>query len=151
MLARSGPHGARDVQVDHAIQDGKTTVHIAGTVDEAVLNGLMHPNCRHSLSAFLPGVTRIPTNTADPEGDAARQRLRALERKVRKQKLAAAAVIDPAAKPRLDAAVRATQKLIREHVKATAHLGIKRKPERERPDLGNSSGLNAGNPAKPPP
>jgi hypothetical protein len=116
-----------------------------------VASGIVVHNCRHSLSAFLPGVTRIPQDTADPEGDAARQKLRALERKVRKQKLAAAAVIDPAAKPRLDAMVRATQKLIREHVAATKHLGIKRKPERERPDLGNSSGLDAGRPAKPPP
>lgn len=101
-------------------------------------NGLVVSNCRHSLSAYLPGVTRIPTNTADPEGDAARQRLRKLEREVRKLKLQAAAVIDPAAKPRLDAQVRAKQAQIRAHVKATAHLGIKRKPERERPDLGNS-------------
>lgn len=136
--------GQNKMTVEHAITGDPTEIEVAGTVAEAILNGLMHPNCRHSLSAFLPGVTRIPTGTADPEGDAARQRLRALERKARKQKLAAAAVIDPAAKPRLDAAVRATQKLIREHVKATAHLGIKRKPERERPDLGNSAGLNAG-------
>lgn len=151
VLTRTGLASPHTVQLPHAITGELVDVHIAGSIAEAILAGLLHPNCRHSLSAYLPGVTKAPTNTADPEGYAASQRLRALERKVRKQKLAAAAVIDPTAKPRLDAAVRATQKLIREHVAATKHLGIKRKPERERPDLGNSSGLNVGRPAKPPP
>jgi len=150
ILARSGPDGRRTITVEHATEDRQIEVEVAGTVDEAIRAGLMHPNCRHSVNAYLPGTTRVPTNTEDPEGDAARQKLRRLEREVRQAKLKAGAVIDPDAQPRLDAAVRAKQKQIREHVAATEHLGIMRKPERERLDLGNSSGLDAGK-QKPPP
>ncbi len=39
----------------------------------AIADGLMHPNCRHSLNAYLHGATKVPTHTADPEGDAARR------------------------------------------------------------------------------
>lgn len=131
VLARSGPPGERRVQALHGTQDRQVTVHVAGTVGEAVAAGLMHPNCRHSLSAYLPGVTRLPEDTADPEGDKARQQLRALERKVRRDKLQAAAALDPAAKRSYEAKVRDTQAQIREHLK-TAPTQLFRQPHRER-------------------
>jgi hypothetical protein len=130
VLARSGPPGVRHVQVLHGTQDRNVTVHVAGTVSEAVAAGLMHPNCRHSLSAYLPGATRLPTDTADPEGDKARQLLRALERKVRKDKLQAAAALDPAAKRSYEAKVRATQAEIRDHI-ANAPTTLFRQRHRE--------------------
>ncbi|MEV4053028.1 phage minor capsid protein [Amycolatopsis sp. NPDC049688] len=130
VLARTGP-GARDVRVQHGTQDRTVTVHVAGSVLEAVEAGLLHPNCRHSLSAYLPGVTRLPTDTADPDGDLARQKLRALERKVRKDKLQAAAALDPAARRVFEAKVRATQAEIRDHLK-TAPTQLFRQPHRER-------------------
>lgn len=70
-------------------------VPVAGSVAFARAAGLQHPNCRHSLSAYLPGVTRAPKHTADPEGDAARQRQRAIERQIRAWKLRAETAIDP--------------------------------------------------------
>lgn len=45
--------------------------------------GLWHANCRHSASLFVPGLTRPMGRTADPDGDAARQEQRRLERGVR--------------------------------------------------------------------
>jgi len=131
VLTVSGAFGSRTIKALSAISDEMVDVHIAGSVEEAILAGLLHPNCRHSLNAYLPGVTRIPKHTEDPEGDAARQQLRHLERQVRKEKLQAASAIDPVAKRSYEAKVRAWQAQIREHVKATEHLGIKRKPERE--------------------
>lgn len=89
----------------------------------------MH-NCRHSLSAYLPGVTRLPTDTADPDGDEARQTLRALERQVRKDKLQAAGALDPAAKRMYEAKVRATQAEIRDHI-ANAPTTLFRQRHRE--------------------
>jgi uncharacterized protein (DUF2267 family) len=130
VLARTGP-GARTVQALHGTQDRQVAVKVAGSVLEAVEAGLMHPNCRHSLSAYLPGVTRLPTDTADPDGDIARQKLRALERKVRKAKLQAAGALDPAAKKRFEGDVRAAQAEIREHLK-TAPTQLFRQPHRER-------------------
>lgn len=144
VLARGGKPGPRTVQVQSAISDDLVTVEVAGTVAEAIAAGLMHPNCRHSLSAYLPGVTRIPTNTEDPEGDAARQHLRKLERNVRKARLQEAGALTPEAKKAAGAKVRAGQAAIREHVAATRDLGIMRKPERERIDLGHTTAADAG-------
>jgi len=46
VLARRGPEGARDIEVEHSTEDGRmVTVHIAGSVDEAIGKGLMHPQC----------------------------------------------------------------------------------------------------------
>lgn len=132
ILTVKGSFGPRTVKVLSAVSDDTVDLRIAGSVEEAILAGLLHPNCRHSLNAYLPGVTRIPTHTADPEGDAARQHLRHLERQVRKEKLHAVSAIDPASAREHERKARAWQAQIREHVKATEHLGIKRKPERER-------------------
>lgn len=126
VLALTGAAGTR--QVEHGIEDRMVTVDVAGTVAQAVAAGLMHPNCRHSLAAYLPGITRAPTNTADPKGDEARQRLRELERRLRKAKLREAALIDPAAKAAAGKRVRAIQAQIRDHVKTTT---AKRQPQRE--------------------
>lgn len=129
VLARNGPGGRRTVEVEHAIHDGRMVrVEVAGSVDEAIGDGLMHPNCRHSLSAYLAGVTKPVTHTRDEQGDKDRQKLRALERDVRAAKLREEAAIDPAAKAKAAADVRAKQAEIRAHVDSTS---AKRQPQRE--------------------
>jgi hypothetical protein len=58
-------------------------------LSEAVKAGLLHPNCRHSLITYFPGVTQIP---AIPDGEKAvelyeiEQEQRSLERQLRKWK-----------------------------------------------------------------
>lgn len=127
ILTIAGPATPR--QVEHGIQDGvMVTVDPAGTVAQAVAAGLMHPNCRHSLAAYIPGVTRRFAHTADPVGDRDRQRLRELERRLRKAKLREAAVVDPAAKAAAGKRVRALQGQIRDHVKQS---GLIRQRQRE--------------------
>lgn len=127
VLAIAGPAGVREME--HGIRDGvMVRVDVVDTVAGAVAKGLMHPNCRHSLAAFIPGVTKAPTHTQDPQGDEDRQRLRYLERKLRKAKLKEAALVDPAAKAAAAAKVRAWQAEIRDHVKTTS---AKRQPQRE--------------------
>jgi hypothetical protein len=140
VLTRGGSAGGgkRTVVIDDPLHAGRTVaVEVAGSIDDAIAAGLMHPNCRHSINAYVHGVTRIPTNTQDPEGDKARQRLRALERRVRALKLRQAGALTPASAREIGAEVRNAQAQIREHVAATEHLGIRRKPERERLNLGN--------------
>lgn len=130
VLAIAGPPGPRTVQAEHGIHDGvMVDVHIAGTVAEAIAAGLMHPNCRHSLSAYLPGVTKPKTHTADPDGDQARQRQRAIERQIRRWKLRADAALTPAAAKSAQAKVRAWQARLREHL--AAHPELRRQPPRE--------------------
>lgn len=117
ILSRSGPTGR--IEVAHELTDEPMTITVKATLAEAVAKGFMHPNCRHRLMAYLPGVTKRLTHTQDPQGDRDRQYLRALERRLRKAKLKAAAVIDPDAKPRLNARVRDLQAQIRDHVTNT--------------------------------
>lgn len=128
VLTRSGPGGRRTVQVESAVSARMVSVEVTGSVSEAIGDGLFHPNCTHRLTAYLPGATRIPTHTANPEGDKARQQLRALERKVRREKLQEAAAIDPASKRAAAAKVRDLQRQIREHVNET---GLIRQRARE--------------------
>ncbi|CAL9607054.1 hypothetical protein SUDANB95_05510 [Actinosynnema sp. ALI-1.44] len=133
VLARDGHDvgGPVTIQREHAIRDREMVrVEVAGSVVEAVAAGFMHPNCRHSLSAYLPGVTKAPMNTEDPDGDEARQTLRSLERKVRKEKRQAAGSIEPAAKAFHERKAREYQAQIREHLK-TAPTTLFRHPERE--------------------
>jgi hypothetical protein len=108
--------------------DGSGGVRVAGTLPEATAAGLFHPGCRHSLGAYQPGITKPMHDTADPAGDAARQKLRYLERQVRSWKRAQAVALDPAAERKAGAQVRAYQAKIREHVATTS---AKRIPARE--------------------
>lgn len=68
-------------------------------------------------------------HTADPEGDAARQRLRYLERQTRAAKRVEAVAMDETARKAAAARVRAYQAKIRHHVATTT---AKRQPHRER-------------------
>lgn len=133
VLSRSGG-GARTVLAENPATGKTMSVEVAGSVDDAVRAGLLHPNCRHSLSAYFPGLTEIPTNTADPQGDAERQRLRALERRVRRLRTQEAVALDDAAKARYGKLAAKAQSDIREYVKGKSDL--MRKPERELVNLG---------------
>ncbi|MFJ5883469.1 phage minor capsid protein [Kitasatospora cineracea] len=137
ILSLDGPDGRREIEVEHATADGKTLrVRIAGSVDEARRAGLQHPNCRHSLSAYTPGVTAlVPPEQDDGSGYEAGQQQRAIERKIRKQKDRAAAAMTPEGKKLAEQRVRTHQKQLREHL--TAHPELKRLRYREQPGAGN--------------
>ncbi len=109
---------------------GTFTFDVKDTLSGAQSNGLFHPGCRHSTGAYLPGLTQPHKGpTADPEGDAARQKLRYLERKVRAAKRLEAAALDDTAATKARARIRAAQAEIRAHVDSTT---AKRQPARER-------------------
>lgn len=101
------------------------------SVDEAIAAGLFHPNCRHTLGIYIPGRTKVPTRTADPEGDRLRQRQRALERQVRgwkRRRAVADATGDVEAAQRAAVKIRERQGVLREFV--DSH-GLKRRRDRE--------------------
>ena len=75
-------------------------------------------NCRHRFIAYFDGITEVPQGTADPKGDADRQRQRYLERGVRAWKRREAAALDPQAKAAARLKVREWQARLREHVAA---------------------------------
>lgn len=109
------------------------------SVAAARLAGLFHPNCRHALSVWLEGFSRRPTGPGtgpDPEGDAARQRQRAIERQIRSWKRARTAALDPAGERYAAAKVRAWQAEMREHLDQNPTL--KRLSHRESPGAGQT-------------
>jgi hypothetical protein len=131
---QSGPH---TIRAEHAIQPSglfararTVAVHVAGSLVEARAAGLFHPNCRHSLAAFLPGVTTRPPHHATPGTSYEdTQRQREIERHIRAWKRRTAVALDEQARTRANAKVRQWQKAAREHV--AAHPALVRKPARE--------------------
>ncbi|WP_282795175.1 phage minor capsid protein [Streptomyces sp. CC224B] len=131
VLTLSGPSGPQALRVEHAVEDGRTVVvHVAGSLVAARAAGLFHPNCRHALSAFLPGVTRRPQAPPHPHGATYEdtQHQRYLERQVRAWKRRSAAAMNDAARRRANARVRDYQARIRE---LTDAKGLARKRQRE--------------------
>ena len=123
--------GAGEVTEPHAGKDGTVTFSVAATIEEATAAGLFHPNCKHTLTAYLPGVTLLRTNNwsaADELAYRTTQTLRALERDVRAAKLQAEAALTPLDKARAMRDVRAAQARIRDF---TAQTGLLRRRHRE--------------------
>ncbi|MFI0711703.1 phage minor capsid protein [Streptomyces inhibens] len=109
---------------------------VQGTLDEARHAGFQHPNCRHSVSAYLPGVSSlIPPMRSDGKSYEAGQRQRAIERNIRKHKKRAAAAVTPEAKKAAEAKVRTWQKATREHL--AEHPQLRRNRTREQLGAGN--------------
>lgn len=103
------------------------TVPVIATLSQAKSRGLFHVNCRHSYSLWTPR-TRSFGETADPEGDKARQKLRYLERQTRAAKREQLTALTPEGERRAKQKVLARQALIRDHVKNTS---AKRQRHRE--------------------
>lgn len=108
------------------------------TVAEATAAGLFHPNCRHTLVAYFPGISKFAAPTPWTAADQARydatQKLRAMERDVRSHKRVAAAALTELDRRRADRYARVVQARIRQH---TERHGLNRRPRREQLDLGN--------------
>lgn len=132
ILEVGGKSGKHAVKVKNAGGGGSITVQVQGSLDEARAKGLFHPNCRHSITAYLPGVTRAPEKP-DTKGVTYEdtQRLRAIERNARKWDRRKAAALTDEEKADADAKFKYWRKQAAEHAKKT---GLPRKTNRERHD-----------------
>jgi len=63
------------------------------SLDEAIADGMFHPNCRHTLGAYIHGLSETPDPDPDPEGYEERQEQRYIERNIRKWKRREAAAM----------------------------------------------------------
>ena len=100
-------------------------------LDKAIAGGLFHPNCRHSIAAYVPGLSRPVRPSTDDDGYELRQEQRKLERRVRhaKRRLAAVDGLGTAVQVRRERdKVRAAQARLRAFV---AEHDRKRLPYRE--------------------
>lgn len=102
------------------------------TLAEAQGSGLFHANCTHSVSAYIPGLTRVPERRrlANPEGYEKRQKQRYMERQIRKWKRREAAAITDEAREYARRKVREWQAEQRRHL-ALAGRQFKRDYARE--------------------
>jgi hypothetical protein len=136
VLTVGGPDGERTVEAEHATEDGRTVrVSVAGSLDEARRAGLQHPNCRHSVSAYTPGITPVEDAASDPAGYEAGQRQRKIERNIRRWKNREAAAVTPEAQRAARAKTRQWQGAMRDHL--AAHPDLRRLRHREQPGASN--------------
>ena len=94
------------------------TVNVTASLATARAAGFQHPNCRHTISAYLPGVTVAGVAQRDPAGYEAGQRQRQIERSIRTWKRRQAVALDDAAARAASAKVREWQSVLRAHVDA---------------------------------
>lgn len=141
VLTRTGPAGAQTVRVQRLDSDDLVTVEVAGSVAEAISAGLFHPQCRHTLGAYFPGLTKTPprSQTEDPAGDRARRDLRGLERDKRKWLQREAGALDAASREAARARVRELDGKIETLIATRGGVdrGLPRRRDREQIDLGN--------------
>lgn len=99
----------------------------------AMKAGLLHPNCRHTLATYFPGITtlpKIPNKDKALKTYEAEQKQRALERKIRKAKRKVAGACDNDNIHRAQAELRALQRQMREHL--DRHPELRREYNREK-------------------
>lgn len=116
-ITGASPQGTR-------LSDGAV---VAGSIAQARNAGLLHANCRHSLGAYIVGLTPRFGHTADPEGDRLRQQQRHLERGVRKWKRREAAALDPQAKARARRHRQQWEQALGEHVESNDLKRLRRR------------------------
>lgn len=116
ILSISGRVGA--VIEPSVVTGTPATVNVTASLEAARAAGLMHPNCRHSVSAYLPGATIKGVAERDPAGYEAGQRQRAIERAIRAWKRRQAVALDDAAARAASAKVREWQAVLRAHIDA---------------------------------
>lgn len=94
-------------------------------LSQAMEEGLMHPNCRHNLSTYFPGITTLPKV---PDADKAlenykyEQQQRHIERQIRKYKRLAEGSIDENNQKRYQDKIKELQGSMREHLKENPQL-----------------------------
>lgn len=98
-------------------------VTVAGTVEQARTAGWNHPNCRCVLVGVFPGLA-LPQDgsTFDPQKERERDRMREIERNIRKWKRREAASLDDVGKLAAKRKVRKWQGAARAHVNQTSQL-----------------------------
>lgn len=85
----------------------------------AMEEGLLHPQCRHNLSTYFPGITTLPTvpDIKDVEHNYRQeQKQRYIERQIRMYKRLAAGSIDEVNQEKYQSKVRKWQGIMRNHL-----------------------------------
>lgn len=102
-------------------------------LSEAIKAGLLHPNCRHTLTTYFEGVTRLP-KPQNPkialENYNNEQKQRKLEREIRKRKRILAGTVEDGDRKEARANLRQAQKNLRDFLEE--HPEFKRSQRKEK-------------------
>ena len=129
---------AVDVEVSSPRAPGRLVpVRVKATLEQARAAGLHHPQCRHDLWPFVPGVTRLRAGIPDPAGWEARQRQREIERHLRRWRAREAGALTREAARDAAARVAAWDAEMERHL---AGAGLDRLRHRESPGAGWEAG-----------
>lgn len=131
VLEIGGPSGKHSVTVKNAAGGGTITVQVAGSLEEARSAGLFHPNCRHNVTGYLPGVTRAPNPPTVKATYKDTQRLREMERTARKWDRRRAVALTDEERQYAESKFREWRGKARKHA---AEKQLPRKTNRERHD-----------------
>lgn len=118
------------VQVPSATTGEMMNIEVYASMAEAEANGYHHVNCRHTETAYVPGVTRPGGTEPDPAGYEATQQQRYRERKIREWKRRQAVAGSDEESKYAKGKVREWQGNVREHIKVH---GLDRRYYREAP------------------
>lgn len=104
-------------------------------VSEAIEAGLLHPNCRHHLATYFPGVTRLPEIPDDEtvqKNYVAEQKQRQIERQIRYWKRMQAGALDPKQFTKAGQRVKQWHSRMREHLEVNPQLRRQYSREKDR-------------------
>lgn len=94
-------------------------------LSEAIKAGLLHPNCRHTIATYFPGITPIPEI---PDAEKARktyeaeQKQRAIERRIKKWKRITEGTVDAKNRTYAQRKIRDAQQEMRDHLAENPEL-----------------------------
>ncbi len=104
------------------------------TVSEAKADHFLHPNCRHQLYMYIPGVTKVadlPNDVETKEHYKAEQKQRYYEREIRKYKRLRDGAVDPADCQKYNARVKEWNQRLNDHLSENEFL--RKNPKRLAP------------------
>lgn len=130
ILSRNGQTGT--VKEFDYKTGGDIEVTIDATLEEARGAKFQHPNCRCTISAFIPGVTKrgdIERPPWDEKGYDDQQRQREIEKQIRELKRKRATALSPEREREMDAKIAAGQARMKQHLEDNPEL--KRQSDRE--------------------
>ncbi len=112
-------------------------------LSEAIRTGLLHPNCRHTLTTYFPGITKIPTvpdNKESIETYEAEQHQRYIERQLRKWKRFEAGSVDAENANKASDKVKECEDRLKQHLDKNRQL--RRDYNREKADVRSIKEIN---------
>lgn len=108
---------------EQAQQLAKETSYVL--LSAAMREGAFHPNCRHTLATFFPGISQLPVKPDEENAKRnyeAEQRQRYMERRIRRYKRLAAGSVDDTNRERYTAKVKEWEQKLRDHLKVNPPL-----------------------------